>query len=177
MFSPELKVKRFLDSLAYCLLIGNTQGIETDYKRVMHQKREIPASSCPSFVDNMLYASGGATDSVDREECASFSEALRELDEQARKYATQRASREKRESLYHKHNRLGIRAGEWCRVDTDGVFECRGNKYIIPYTQDQYRPIDTEYGKLYDMDRILVTFDPPNKFYDMKYNEVEVQKL
>lgn len=177
MFSPESKVKRFLDSLAYCWMIGNTQGIETDYKRVMHQKREIPASSCPSFIDNMLYASGGATEAIDREECESFLSALQELDEQAKKYASPRENRVKRESLYHKHNRLGIRGGEWCRVDTDGVFECRGRRYRIPPDQYQYQPVNTEYGELYDMDRILVVDDPHHRFYDMEYNEVKVCEL
>ena len=42
LYTPESKVKRLLDSLAYYLLLGYTDGIETDYRRVMHSKREIP---------------------------------------------------------------------------------------------------------------------------------------
>ena len=143
----------------------------------MHQKREIPASSCPSFIDNMLYASGGATDAIDRDECESFLATMSELDAQAKKYAAPRETRVKKESLYHKHNRLGIRGGVWCRVDTDGIFECRGRRYRIPADQYQYQPVDTEYGKLYDMDRILAVDGSPQRFYDMKYDEVKVCEL
>ena len=100
-------MKRFLDSIAYCMLIGNTKGIETEYKKVMHAKREIPASNCPSFVDNMLYASGGVEDESDRKEWAGFEVMVDELDERAEKYEAQKVRRERKESLYHKHNRLG----------------------------------------------------------------------
>lgn len=171
-----MKVKRFLDSLAYRLLLGNTHGIETDYKRTMHQKREIPASSCPSFVENMLYASGGVTEAIDRDECESFTEMVRGLDEYAKKYEGQKQTREKRESLFHKHNRLGICGGVWCRVDTAGVFSCEGRTYQILHDQIQYQPKHTEFGDLYDMDRILVT-GIPHRFYDMEYNEVKVREL
>lgn len=164
-----------MDSIAYCLLLGNTNGIETDYKQTMHAKREIPASNCPSFIENMLYASGSVSDASDREERAGFAVLLDNLDDRAEKYETQKVRRERKESLYHKHNRLGIRGGEWCQVDTDGVFECRGHKYQIPHDQYQYQPVDTEVGQLYDMDRILVTDD--NRFFDMKYDEVKVHQL
>ena len=177
MFSPELKVKRFLDSLAYCWLIGNMRGIETDYKKVMHAKREIPESSCPSFVDNLLYASGGTTEAIDRDECAGFAVMVDELDERARRYETQRVKRERKESRFHKLNRLGIHGGEWCRVDTDGVFQYNGEHYRISPDAEQYQPIETEIGQLYDMDRILVTNDLPPRFFDMVYDEVKVFKV
>ncbi len=177
VYPPEGKVKRFLDSVAYCLLIGNTSGIETDYKKVMHARREIPVSNCPAFVENMLYATGGTTNAIDQEECAGFRVMVDELDASAEKYEKQKVRREPAESRYHKHNRLNIHGGEWCFVDTDGVFEYRGDRYRIDPYAVQYQPIATEFGDLYDMDRILVTGDPPYKFYDMAYNEVTVKKI
>jgi len=157
------------------MLIGNTQGIETDYKKVMHTKREIPVSNCPSYVENVFYASGGTTDSVDQEERASFRILTDALDAKAEKYETQKSQRKKQESRFHKRNRLGIRGGEWCRVNTDGLFEYNGCVYEIDRDATQYQPVETEVGLLYDMDRILAT--ETEEFYDMNYDNVKVKKL
>lgn len=157
--------------------MGNTKGIETDYKKVMHARREIPVSNCPAFVENMLYATGGTTNAIDQEECAGFKVMIDELDAKADKYDRQKVRRERAESQYHKRSRLKIQSGEWCRVDTDGVFEYGGDRYRIDPFEVQYQPIETEFGDLYDMDRILVTGDHPYRFYDMAYNEVKVKKI
>lgn len=168
-------MKRFLDALAYFFMIGDMQGIETDYKKVMHAKREIPASSCPSFVENVLYASGGTTDPIDQEERAGFTVMMDRLDAKAEKYEAQKPQRKRQESLFHKRNRLGIHGGEWCRVDTDGLFEYNGSKYEIDKGETQYQPVETEFGLLYDMDRILA--NSSEEFYDMNYDKVKVRKL
>lgn len=171
-----MKVKRLLDSLAYCLLLGNTKDIETDYKKVMHAKREIPASNCPSFVENIFYAAGSVTDPIDREECASFRVMAEQLDEQAEKYEN-KVRREPTESRHAKYLRMGIRDGEWCRVDTDGVFEYRGRRYRIDPFEAQYQPVETEIGLLYGMDRILAAGAAREEFYDMNYNRVKVHPI
>lgn len=168
-------MKRFLDALAYFFMIGDMRGIETDYKKVMHAKREIPASSCPSFVENVLYASGGTTDPIDQEERAGFLVMTDRLDAKAEKYEAQKPQRKRQESLFHKHNRLGIHGGEWCRVDTDGLFEYNGCRYEIDKGETQYQPVETEFGMLYDMDRILANEN--EEFYDMNYDIVKVRKL
>ena len=170
-------MKRFLDSLAYFFLIGDTQGIETEYKKIMHDKREIPVSSCPSYVENILYSSGAATELIDQEERASFRTMIERLDEKAEIYESQKAQRKRQESKFHKHNRLGIRDGEWCRVNTDGLFEYHGDVYMIDTGAEQYQPIETDSGLLYDMDKILVCGDIPLEFYDMNYDKVKVRKL
>lgn len=177
LYTPESKIKRFLDSVAYFFLIGDTHGIETDYKKIMHAKREIPVSSCPTFIENMLYASGSTTSQIDREECAGFKVMTDELDARAEIYEARKVQHERRESRFHKHNRLGIHGGEWCRVDTDGVFEHNGKRYEIDPQETQYQPVETEFGKLYDMDRILVCSSTNNEFYDMNYDKVKVREL
>lgn len=68
VFSPEMRVKRFLDSIGYYLLYGRMDGIVSLYKEAANQAREIPASSCPSYVGNIMYASGGAYDTQDVDE-------------------------------------------------------------------------------------------------------------
>ena len=153
------------------------RGIETDYKKVMHAKREIPVSSCPSFVENMLYANGAATDSCAEEERAAFEVITSRLDAQAEKYEAQKPQRKRQESNFQKYLKLGIRNGQWCRVDTDGVFEYEGRRYEIDRNASQYQPIETEIGLLYDMDRILVTHTDQLEFYDMNYDRVEAKLL
>lgn len=170
-------MKRFLDSLAYCILIGNTRDIETDYKKVMHAKREIPVSSCPAAIDNMLYASGGTTSQINEEECASFRVMVEELDERADKYENKKLRRERKDSRYAKRLRAGIRDGEWCRVDTDGIFEFGGRRYRIDSGEEQYLPVETEFGLLYDMDRVLASGADGTEFYDMNYDKVKAHQL
>lgn len=174
LFTPERKVKTFLDSIAYCMMIGNMKGIETDYKKVMHAKREIPMSSCPSSVDNIVYASGGVSSQVDRDERAMFDVMVDCLDERAKKYEQIKPLRERIESKFAKRRRLGIHDGEWCRVDTEGEFDYDGARYRVDPFAEQYQPTETEYGMLYDMDRILAT---ENGFYDMNYDKVNVKEL
>ena len=174
LFSPEMKVKRFLDSLAYLLLIGNTQGIETEYKEVMHAKREIPVSNCPSGIDNLLYASGGYTGNAEEEEIASFREMTERLDRRAQKYETQKPVRKQDESKFQKKLRLGIHCGEWCTVDTENKFWFGKEHFLIDEKETQYQPVDTEYGEYYSMDKILAS---GGKFYDMNYDEVKVYRI
>ena len=120
----------------------------------MHEKREIPFSSCPGYISDIAYASGST------------------LAEQREQQPKPKAP--KRERRLQKVMRLGIRNGEWCRVDTDGVFLYRGDLYRISDQAVQYAPKNTEYGELYDMDRILIS---DGKFYDMNLDEVEVFRL
>ena len=169
-----MKVKRLLDSLAYLLLRGNMDGVVTDYKEAMHAKREIPASSCPRSVENMLYATGASTDSTAKEEAAAFDILLDSLDDRAKRFVRKAERKPKKESLFHKKNRLGINGGQWVTVDTDGKFRVGDNFYMIDENEIQYQPIETEYGDLYDMDRILVS---GGKFYDMNFDEVRVYQI
>ena len=118
----------------------------------------------------------GASEGVAMEEWDAFKVITDELDARAEQYTRHIPNKKpavKKESLFHKHNRLGIHGGTWCRVDTEGVFEYNGEKYRIDENEIQYQPIETDYGDLYDMDRILAN---GGNFYDMNYDEVHVMK-
>ena len=173
LFSPESKVKRLLDSLAYYLLLGHTRDIETEYRRVMHAKREIPLSNCPSSIADLVYASGATVEHRHSDDALSFATMTQRLDEIAEAYEQQVKPKpvQKKESLFEKKLRLGIHGGEWCVVDTEGYFWCGQNRYHIADNAVQYQPVKTEIGDLYDMDRVLVS---GGKFYDMNLDEVEV---
>jgi len=152
-------------------MIGDTSGIETEYKKAVHAKREIPVSSCPSVIEDMMYSTRGTTSNTEEEEIAGFRTMLERLDAQAEKYESYKTARKKTESLFQKKCRLGIRGGEWCTVDTDNKFWCGNNHYRIDEKETQYQPVETEIGEYYAMDRILVS---GGKFYDMNYDEVKV---
>lgn len=76
-------MKRFLDGLGYYLLYGDVEGIITEYQQVVGQAREIPVSSCPSNVANMLYAGGNVSGDVSIEEQLGFQTMAQLLDERA----------------------------------------------------------------------------------------------
>ena len=164
-------MKTFLDSLAYYWMLGNMDGIETNYRGVMHAKREIPVTSCPTSVDNLFYASGGLKDIHAAEEDAAFRVMLDMLDERAAQYEQKKTAHKRRKSLFSKKRKLGIHGGEWYRVDTEGKFWIGKNQYLIDDQEIQYQPVPTVYGDYYAMDKILYV---DGKFYDMNYDEVKV---
>lgn len=166
-------MKHFLDSVAYYMLIGSTSGIETPYKRAMHAKREIPASSCPSEIDNILYASGGPTEMFAEEEQAVFNNILEQLDKQAAPYEIKKKQK-RRKSLFAKKCKKGITGGTWYRVDTDGKFWIGNNQYIIDDQEVKYQPVHTDYGDYYSMDKVLAA---NGQFYDMNYDEINVRRI
>lgn len=171
MFSPEQKVKLFLDRLGYFLLLGETDGIVTDYKQAMTDKREIPESNCPSFIDNLFYGTGGSTGDAAAEEMTRFQTMLDALDQRAERYEQKKQTPKKTETLMQKRRRMGINGGTWYPVDTEGVFWIGRNRYTISDQAVQYQPIATESGDYYPMDRILAS---GGKFYDMNLDEVPV---
>ena len=59
-------------------------------------------------------------------------------------------------------------------VDTEGKFRVGDDFYMIDENEIQYQPIETEYGDLYDMDKVLVS---GGKFYDMNFDEVRVYQI
>ena len=122
----------------------------------------------------MMYATGGGNEDVDRVEFERFELLLERLDARAEKYEMLKKPQRKIESGQRKRTRLGIKDGEWLTVNTDGVFRYGNDVYQIGDQEEQYAPVDTQYGKYYAMDRILAS---GGKFYDMNYDEVYVQKV
>lgn len=154
-------------------MIGNTNNIETRYKEIMHAKREIPESNCPSEIDNLMYASGALSDNHSKEEWLSFNTMVERLDERAERLESKK-KRKRVKSLFSKKLKKKIRDGTWVRVDTDGKFWVGDSQYIIADNEVQYQPVATDYGDYYAMDKILVA---NGKFYDMNYDEVEVLRV
>lgn len=143
-------------------------GIETKYKQVVTARREIPVSSCPKNIDNLMYASGSAPEATAREEQDAFDLLLESMG------PVSKPKEVKQKSKFSKKMKLGIHGGTWCRVDTDGKFWFGENHYLIDDQEVQYAPVHTDYGDYYAMDKILAA---NGKFYDMNYDEVKVYAI
>lgn len=176
VYTPELKIKYFLESMAHFLLIGHTEGIETYYKKVMHAKTEIPVSNCPSEIDNLLYASGCLGDQIHEEEEAAFDTMLEKLDQRAAPYEAKKkpVKKERKPTSFENWLKLGSPHGEWRTVDTDGRFTLGDCVYAVCDQEVQYQPIETEYGRYYPMDRVFVY---NGQFYDMNFNIIQVTRI
>lgn len=179
-YSPENKVKAFLSSQGYFLILGNTEGVETDYKRIMRGSREIPISSCPSYIEDSVYSTGPSLKTVDNTE--GFQILLDAVDAKAEKlsgYYKKKKSSSKKEptpfcKLQNILHQFGIdsTAVIHARVDTDNVFEYKGSRYQI-HGIPQYEAKDHQGEPYYTMDRVICVNTPEGTiFYDMNLNVI-----
>lgn len=176
MYSPANKVKRFLNSLAYYLLLGNTEGIVTDYKDMMNGKREIPVSSCPTSIENLVYSSssmgksdGGGDD---------LSEFLANLDDlpKPKRY-------KKKETRYDRVMAAREEIGPCfrrCVVNTDNEFVFDDKTYRIDVRLAPQYDCDDE--GVYGMDNIWVAYDMEDHpvrlgFYDQNFTKINSEAV
>lgn len=165
-YAPENKIKYFLSSLGYFLIMGNADDIVTDYKQVMNGKREIPVSSCPSFIEDKMYSGihVNASEMLKKAESECFSGMMESMDAKANKRYGIRSKKEKvlTKTRYDKIKDLmasGVRL-QRMTVDTDNEFIFDGARFRISLSMcPQYGPKETKSGILYDMDSIYVALD------------------
>lgn len=168
-YSPENKVKSFLSSLGYFLMMGSTDGIVTDYKQMMNGKREIPVSSCPSFIEDAVYSgvhgSCGNSETLRRAENECFRGMMEKADDKAAKRYKRLPSRKvRRKTRFDRSERLrremGIQELVPAVVDTENTFLHNGTMYRIDGEKwEKYDPKETKSGMLYDMDKIYCAVD------------------
>ena len=159
MYCPENKVKRFLDGLAYFLLLGETKGIVdivTDYKDIMTGKYEIPMSSCPSRIENEIYGSriqGQGNDATDEMEKMVLASILKEKEERADAvYKHKDRKKERTEERFDRIRKVREVYPEITFrryiVDTENTFrDSDGKEHRIDIQKSrEYTPVDTKYG-------------------------------
>ena len=182
-FCSENKVKRFLNSLAYFLMLGNTGGIVTDYKRVVDGKREIPISSCPSYVEDIVYGTGNTLIPTNEDEHSAFQSILERLDEKAKKYRPNDGKKKPaRKAVCTRYDKIkGIRAliGDaayyYPSVNTLNEFTLNGKTYRIDDSVSEYAGKNMADGDiLYDMDKIVCALTPDGKihYFDMNMDMI-----
>lgn len=158
--SPEKGVKIFLDSCAYFLLLGDTEGIVTPYKDIFNDKREIPISSCPSSLSSELFGIGMGPFSTaqDTSEWDEFESMTERLDKRAAKKTSNpppvvKKAETPRITKINREKRGPVIA---CRVDTNGAFVFNGKTKYIDSSVKAYAPEKTPLGLYYAMDTIYV---------------------
>ena len=146
----------------------------TAYKEAVNMAREIPASSCPSEVNNLLYASGGTAEAA--EEKLAFQAMVSALDDRLprrKKLAeTQKpVSRRRKMEMIREEN--GGAEIERYRVDRDGCF-WSGKDHLMVVGYDKYnaKMVTRRNGEtdiLFDMDTILRCGD---RWYDQNGDSI-----
>lgn len=158
-YSPGAKVKTFLDSIAMVMLPdAASEDIETDYKDKMRGSREIPMSSCPTYVEDVVYGrvspSGNAQVAADTD---TFRNTIG-----AEPVKTKKKPKQKKVDRFTKFeiwkNENSVADTHRCYVNTDGEFSFHGVKYSLvleklPQYQVKVLPNGDE---LYDMDYVLI---------------------
>lgn len=179
-FCAESKVKMFLNGLAYFRMQGNTDGIVTDYKRLVNGKREIPISSCPAYVEDQVYGTGPTL-------LPNGDEALLRSEEsdngvkkpKSKKSKSGKKSKEKILSRFDKVAKIKSMIGRsdfyYPTVDTDNHFALKGNRYTIDDCISCYQGKQVgDDDVLFDMDKIICAITPDGRFYffDMNFDSI-----
>lgn len=168
VYAPEKRVKWFLDRLGW-LLIEGADGIESEYKEMIHKVREIPVTECPAEISDYVYSERQGPDEDDEEQ--HFQLVLDKL-EQADKRKPRKTTKPKVETKFERIENIrrsfpGCRF-TWCIVDADNTFEYDGQRLSVPAEMRGY--IDDS-----QMDRILaVENDRALRFYDQNVQNMYI---
>jgi len=175
-FCGENKVKRFFSGLVYFLLLGNTEGMVTNYKDIMNGKREIPISSCPSQIEDWVYGTGSVL-YPQGEDAPVIELADDHVPEKKGKNAVKSEREVKLRAL---RKECGYDATfTYCTVDTENRFSYEGKKFVIDSSVEAYAPKSTPHGLLYDMDKIICvkSRDGLVRYYTAKYDPIPENKI
>lgn len=183
LFSRESRIKSFLSSLGYFLIMG-ADDIVTDYKQLMNGKREIPVSSCPSFIEDRVYGNVhvNSNDLAQKTESETFEQIMENADYKAgKRYKPQSVKPRKKRAItqFEKVRRIckeyGVSELLSAVVDTANEFTVKDGRYRINTEAcPQYLPKETKSGILYDMDRIYYAVDENGQ---MLFFDGELEKI
>lgn len=173
IYSPEKRVKAFLDRCAFLMSLDNPVGLESAYKAMSHKVREIPASECPSAISDMLYSDRMPAGDFDEDErFKSLCERLDEVDPRLKKKKKAKPKIKTRYNRIEEICRLNPNSSrEWVRVDEDNCFVYNEKEYRIPSDARGYQYSE----KLDSMDRVLVVDNGGFLlFYDQNVMPIEM---
>lgn len=167
-----------MNGVSYFLMVGNTEGVVTDYKDIMNGKREIPISSCPPCVEDAVYGGGSTICPKSPEDDIRFGSMIDKLDSRAAKVEKKKPVSKKRtvtksDRLKAIRDRCGACEFVYPIVDTENEFRLLGNLYVISGQAVEYSAKQTSYGELYDMDRIVCVITKDGlEFYNMDIERI-----
>ena len=150
----------------------------TDYKEIMNGKREIPISSCPSQIEDMVYGTGVALHPHSEDEEAAFKRMAAEPVIKKRSKTHMTSEKELKFKQIRKDCGHDVSL-TYCTVDTDNCFTFAGVTYAIDESVEAYAPKHTPLGLLYDMDKIVCakSRDGKVRFYTQKYDPIDEEKI
>lgn len=186
-WSPENKVKNFLSSLGFFLMIDNSEGVITRYKNAMNSKREIPVSSCPTYVGDYVYGlhhSCSPDSKFAKGEDESFNVMMEEIDGKVAKTFGKVIRKKKPSPNYNKETRYdrvcqarasGLVKFDRCVVNTDGEFEHQGTHWIINMESCPAYAGHGPDGDEYAMTYVIVGQDKDGArhFYDEQFHWID----
>ena len=146
----------------------------TNYKEMMNGKREIPISSCPSHIEDLVYGTGSILHSQSEEEAVVIEKTAAE--ETPPKKGKKNMVSEKTMKLRELRKECGYEAElTYCTVYTDNTFRYGGEIYQIDESVEAYAPKATALGVLYDMDKIICIKCKDGRvcFYTAAYDKID----
>lgn len=176
-YSVEAKVKSLLDRLGYYILVGCSDDILTDYKTAIRTQREVPASSCPTFVEAVMYGGSAASNDLEfKRQKESFDVQMASYDDKASMYKrTPKKRKPMKDVRFDRVQQIRKEMGSdyaftRCAVDTDNIFQYGGDMYMVDEQLPQYAINDD----VSQMDRVIVgqASDGGIRFYDMNMENI-----
>lgn len=167
VYAPEKRVKWFLDRLGW-LLIEGSNGIESEYKEMVHKVREIPVTECPADISDYMYSDRTPPPEDDEDDhYERLVNRLKEIDKRK-----PRKPKPHRETKFERIEKIrkSFPGCEftWCGVDANNTFEYRGRTYSVPNEMRGYIE-DSQ------MDRILAVENETRLvFYDQNVMDMYV---
>lgn len=146
----------------------------TNYKEMMNGKREIPISSCPSHIEDLVYGTGSVLHSQPEEEAVVIEKTATE--ETPPKKGKKNMVSEKTAKLRDLRRECGFDSEfSYCTVYTDNTFRYGDEIYRIDESVEAYAPKMTALGPLYDMDKIICIKCKNGRvcFYTTAYDKID----
>lgn len=173
IYSPEKRVKAFLDRCACLMALDNPSGLESAYKAMSHKVREIPATECPSAISDIFYSDRMPANDFDEDE--RFKALCERLDEKDPRLKKKKIPKPRIETKYDRIEKLRKQMPDasrtWASVDAENCFTYKGKKYRLSDRAKGYERSD----RLDSMDRVLVVDDAGHlTFYDQNVKAIEV---
>lgn len=184
--SPEKKVKRFLDSCAYFILLDDMEDVISERQNNRIDRYEIPLSSCPQDVINLVESSRSVNiDSSAKKAFREMCEALGKPYEDELRYDRERKRQnkkpEKKKTLFDKIHEVRDAHPDYTFrsevVNTLNECMSEGRYFVLDARIPQYAPIEVNGEQVYKMDRVVIgtpkTKGKPILFYDMNWEAID----
>lgn len=152
-------------------MLGRLEGIVTDYKAQKTASRETPISSCPAYVEDIVYGTTASLFVKKEDIVLPPAEETKKKPPQKKTSCSMRLARVRD----FKEETDGEHGYEYVPVDTEGCFTFGGKDYQIDMqVVPVYAGKSTREGMLYDMDKVICMQKACGdiRFFDMRLSPI-----